>query len=310
MKRSDYAMPLDNIGQKFGCLTVLSYLGIKQNKSFVLCKCDCGIQKPVRWSHISSGTIKSCGCIQKSGFKGIKGDFLYRIRNSAKKRQIDWNITNEYIWNLYLYQNKKCALSGICIDFTKYCNDSIENIEQTASLDRIDSNLGYVENNVQWVHKDVNIMKKNFNESIFLYFINLAVNPLLDKSYNSYLYIKNRRSVVGWSGCGNLGKKRYSEIIRSAKRRNIDFSISIEDCWNLFVKQNGKCAITNLNLAMTTVGSAIENTASLDRIDSSLGYVVDNVQWVHKNINQMKWDFTMKEFLDYCNIINNFNRGR
>lgn len=37
----------------------------------------------------------------------------------------------------------------------------------TASLDRIDSSKGYVEGNVQWVHKDVNYIKQDLEESYF-----------------------------------------------------------------------------------------------------------------------------------------------
>jgi hypothetical protein len=37
----------------------------------------------------------------------------------------------------------------------------------TASLDRIDSKVGYTKNNVQWVHKDVNNAKQDFEEDYF-----------------------------------------------------------------------------------------------------------------------------------------------
>lgn len=40
--------------------------------------------------------------------------------------------------------------------------------ETTASLDRIDSNRGYTQDNVQWVHKDVNKMKMDLNQQIFV----------------------------------------------------------------------------------------------------------------------------------------------
>ena len=40
---------------------------------------------------------------------------------------------------------------------------------QTASLDRIDSSKGYTKNNVQWLHKDINIMKRDFPEEKFLF---------------------------------------------------------------------------------------------------------------------------------------------
>lgn len=36
------------------------------------------------------------------------------------------------------------------------------------SIDRIDSSVGYVEGNMQWVHKDVNRMKQEFSESYFI----------------------------------------------------------------------------------------------------------------------------------------------
>jgi hypothetical protein len=41
-------------------------------------------------------------------------------------------------------------------------------------------------------------------------------------------------------------------------------------------------------------------TASLDRIDSSKGYTIENVQWVHAIINNMKWDMPQSEFLSFC----------
>ena len=44
------------------------------------------------------------------------------------------------------------------------------------SLDRIDSNNGYVEGNVQWVHKDVNMMKKDYNQEYFINICKLITN--------------------------------------------------------------------------------------------------------------------------------------
>jgi hypothetical protein len=41
-------------------------------------------------------------------------------------------------------------------------------VEHTASLDRIDSSKGYCEDNVQWVHKDINRMKNTFDQDYFI----------------------------------------------------------------------------------------------------------------------------------------------
>jgi hypothetical protein len=47
-------------------------------------------------------------------------------------------------------------------------------------------------------------------------------------------------------------------------------------------------------------------TASLDRIDSSKGYIVGNVQWVHKDINFMKFTFSESRFIDLCKKVVNY----
>ncbi len=81
-----------------------------------------------------------------------------RLQTDAKSRRFAWKVTSQYIWDLYLQQNRKCALTGLPIaferNFKKYGSE-----RQTASLDRIDSKLGYVVGNVQWVHKDINKLK-------------------------------------------------------------------------------------------------------------------------------------------------------
>jgi hypothetical protein len=39
---------------------------------------------------------------------------------------------------------------------------------RTASLDRIDSTKGYIEGNLQWVHRDINKLKKNLPDDRFV----------------------------------------------------------------------------------------------------------------------------------------------
>ena len=41
-------------------------------------------------------------------------------------------------------------------------------------------------------------------------------------------------------------------------------------------------------------------------IDSSKGYIKDNVQWVHKDVNFMKQSLPQEKFIDYCRKISNF----
>lgn len=76
--------------------------------------------------------------------------------------------------------------------------------------------------------------------------------------------------------------------------------MTVQDAWKLFEKQNRKCALTGEELTFSKKNNEYDGTASLDRIDSSKGYTLDNVQWVHKKINMMKWDLKQDEFISWC----------
>jgi hypothetical protein len=48
------------------------------------------------------------------------------------------------------------------------------------------------------------------------------------------------------------------------------------------------------------IASKTLTTASLDRIDSSIGYVEGNVQWIYKPLNTMKGTLSNQEFIQLC----------
>lgn len=106
-----------------------------------------------------------------------------------------------------------------------------------------------------------------------------------------------------WKGHGEISLYAWRHIKDSAINRNIPFSITIEDAWKLFLAQNRKCKLSGLELSFRKKAKDYTGTASLDRIDSKKGYVIDNIQWVHKTINTMKMDLDQETFLMYCNLI-------
>lgn len=69
--------------------------------------------------------------------------------------------------------------------------------------------------------------------------------------------------------------------------------------WELFQKQNGKCRLSGRQIGFDQKVHR-NTTASLDRIDSSIGYIAGNVQWVHKDINKMKMEFENDYFIEMC----------
>jgi hypothetical protein len=79
-------------------------------------------------------------------------------------------------------------------------------------------------------------------------------------------------------------------------------SLTIEQAWELYQKQEGKCALSGLPIFFPATNKG-EFTASLDRIDSSKGYIEGNVQWVHKDINIMKNKFPQDYFIKICKLV-------
>lgn len=99
----------------------------------------------------------------------------------------------------------------------------------------------------------------------------------------------------------NVTGMYYHKIKKCAEKRGLEFCLSREDLDEIFEKQNGKCKYLNEHLFFECSGK--KGNASLDRIDSSRGYTKDNVQWVHKDVNVIKWDLPHDRFIKICKTI-------
>lgn len=170
--RKPYKSSNDLAGRVFGKLTVIQRLPNHANCTRWLCECVCGESVAVLGSNLKSGGSKSCGCMRyKRGsesqrWKG-RGELTGRhwsiIQTNASRRGHSIEITIDEVWALYERQQGKCALTGWDITLSA---PTISDI--TASLDRIDSSLGYIVGNVQWVHKHVNLSKNIHSQDYFV----------------------------------------------------------------------------------------------------------------------------------------------
>lgn len=113
------------------------------------------------------------------------------------------------------------------------------------------------------------------------------------RSYASRVLGLNKRSTL----CTPRITRRYFRSLQAgATARGFAFQLTLEDIDHLLVSQRGRCALSGLPITYAGKGG----TASLDRCDSSLGYVAGNVQWLHKEINLMKLDHSEDHFLKLC----------
>jgi hypothetical protein len=81
-------------------------------------ECDCGKKTIARRDRVTAknNSIISCGCQRNvNKFKGV-GELSqsqwYHIEKNAKIRGIDFNLKTEAVWELFLKQDRKCALTG------------------------------------------------------------------------------------------------------------------------------------------------------------------------------------------------------
>lgn len=123
----------------------------------------------------------------------------------------------------------------------------------------------------------------------------------------------NKKLWKGYEGISGNVWNRIRDGARSRKSKiKSEFNITIEEAWEIFQKQNSKCALSGVPIYLPKTGKEYHEdlkTASLDRIDSSKGYIKGNVQWLHKDINRLKSDFPEYEFLRLCKLIVEYQKS-
>lgn len=145
-----------------------------RNQHWWTCECVCGatVEKAERRIIHNKSSRCSCNYVPKPtkeksklwrGVGDLSGAYFSTIRLNAREKGCEFSITIQEIWDLFIAQGKACALSGVPIYFTTKNNDGVKVEHQTASLDRIDSEKGYILSNVWWVHKDANRMKNAYS---------------------------------------------------------------------------------------------------------------------------------------------------
>jgi len=141
---------IDRTGERYERLEVKSRI-IKNGKVFWKCKCDCGNEKDVASSNI--GNVFSCGCIRTNnpnnrrmlppGF-AIRNMKLAEYKTDAKKRGLEWTLTVEEAFELFQGNCHYCGIKPCTTLKVNGCRgEFVYN-----GIDRKDSDIGYLPNNV------------------------------------------------------------------------------------------------------------------------------------------------------------------
>ena len=127
--------------------------------------------------------------------------------------------------------------------------------------------------------------------------------PLNNLMNGSSTQCRTCASIVGGlkrrKGYEDISGNQWSQIKSQAKRKNLNFSIRIEEAWELYKNQHEQCAFTGKKITFSGYPyNSKKNTAVLDRINSTIGFTSYNCQWIHKDIARIKpSDMSKNEFL-------------
>lgn len=150
------------VGKRFGKLVVVGYVETKNYRSYWRCKCDCGGEKITYAANLTSGNIKSCGClhnealIKRSVTHGESASKLYRVWATMLQR-----CTNS---ETVSYPNYGGRGISVCEEWHKYETFRdwavMSGYEEGLQIDRINTNGDYCPLNCRWVTRLENSRNK------------------------------------------------------------------------------------------------------------------------------------------------------
>lgn len=95
-------------------------------------------------------------------------------------------------------------------------------------------------------------------------------------------------------------KTIYNRLKQSAKSRQIPFDLTLLELYDLSFPIT--CPILGMPLKFNR-GTAQDDSFSIDRIDSTLGYCINNIHVISWRANRLKNDATLEELQKISNYL-------
>lgn len=123
-------------------------------------------------------------------------------------------------------------------------------------------------------------------------------------------YVGNPDNSKHLKGYSNNRVDEYTGLREHLNRvknggRGKEYNITLEDLKIQWEAQDGICPYTGVALIQPRDmnGESLIYMASLDRVDSDLGYVVGNIQFISASANFAKNKLTHTEMIEFCRLI-------
>lgn len=139
--------------------------------------------------------------------------------------------------------------------------------------------------------KDQSYLRKNYAEE------SLRLNKLCKGCSNK----KTENSNRGWHR--GVRVSWFNKFKTGAETRGIKWDLDIDYVASLMEFQKNSCALTGWSIEFPESGHPQNAPASIDRIDSSKGYIEGNVQLVTRHVNMMKQHYSQDYFIEVCKAV-------
>lgn len=139
---------------------------VKAGKTEFYCSLSCSGKNKVNIENLKNRTNRYDITQHSNNHKDQYSPFRYyinRILNGSGKKHGPSDLTVEYLKDLWDKQQGKC-ISGIDMHLPKNTRER-HDVLHCASLDRIDSSKGYIQGNVQFICKFINLGKGDSSDS-------------------------------------------------------------------------------------------------------------------------------------------------
>lgn len=168
---------LNLAGKTFNKLTAMKEVEKRSITGAVLWKfkCSCGNESIHEGSRVKKGAIISCGCSRKTkdNLNSLQKTMFSDYKKSAELRKIDFDIDFDEFKNI---TQQNCHYCG--------CEPEIRTRKFTDNangVDRVNSSLGYLANNIVPCCKICNIAKNNLSYKDFISWINRLIKFNLEE---------------------------------------------------------------------------------------------------------------------------------
>jgi len=302
------------IDRKFGKLLVLektdekliSKFGKKRNGIVYKCKCDCSNICLAHNADLLSGK-KSCGCLPSGGHNKI--DLIGKVfgkltvieqvpipeKHKATKR------TNAF-WKCKCECGKETIIIGSSLRRGTLSCGCLSRLSPKNNLINKKFRLLLVTKRLQNTNKGLARWECRCDCGGTCIVLGTDLRQGRKKSCGC---LTHKTDVEKYKTYKTIYIGFWNKIIRGAKKRNLEFNLSVQEGYQIYKKQGGRCNFSGVPLKFYSTGKTDKNEnredeASLDRIDSTKGYTIDNIQWITKQLNRLKMDTDNNIFIDLC----------